>query len=131
MDTNIKRSYNEKVFEAYLTGEIDQHSVGMQYVKVEMAVNDPDFKEEFAAWNKYYPLIGNQKDAEEQGFFFAVKEAKLIEISAVLEGSNRLTNTLNNITPEIEPDNSTHESEPVPTKTINYTYLLTKLKSND
>ena len=37
---------------------------------------------------------GNQAAATELGFFWAVSEAKLIEISCVLEGSNTLTPTL-------------------------------------
>lgn len=90
-DSQIKRSYNQLIFDSYKDGEIDQHSVGMQYVKLSLAVNNKDNKEEYAEWNKYIHLLGNQDKAVERGFFWAVKEAKLIEISCVTEGSNELT----------------------------------------
>lgn len=94
-DSAIKRNYNQLIFDSYKDGEIDQHSVGMSYVKIELAVNDKDNKEEFATWNKYIHLLGNQDKAIEKGFFWAVKEAKLIEISCVTEGSNELTGMYN------------------------------------
>lgn len=94
MDSEIKRNLNAGIFEAYKNGEVDQHSVGMRYSKIFLAVNNPDSKEEYATWNKYINLIGNKEKAEEKGFFWAVKEAALIEISGVLEGSNELTPTL-------------------------------------
>jgi len=48
----------------------------------------------------------------EQGYFWAVKEAKLIEISAVLEGSNELTPTIDAKNTH-EPLENTHVDEPV------------------
>lgn len=96
MTSNIMKDYNAKMFNQYLTGKIDQHSVGMIYVKIDMAINDPEYKEEYATWQKYINDIGNKDKAEKEGFFFAVKEAKLIETSAVLEGSNELTPTIQN-----------------------------------
>ena len=98
MDSDISKERNPQVFQAYLGGEVDQHSVGMIYVSIELALNDPDFKEAFANWNKFIDKIGNRDEAEKQGFFFAIHEAKLREISAVLEGSNELTPTLENKT---------------------------------
>lgn len=94
--SDIEKAKNENIFSEYLNGDIDQHSVGMMYVKIELAVNDPDMKEEFEVWNKYIGVIGNANKANEVGFFWAVKEAKLVEISAVLEGSNELTPTIEN-----------------------------------
>lgn len=94
-DSAIKRNYNQLIFDSYKDNEIDQHSVGMQYVKIQLAVNNPDNKEEFEVWNKYIGLIGNQEKALEKGYFWAVKEAKLIEISCVTEGSNEITGMYN------------------------------------
>jgi len=91
MDTLIKRSLNEPIFEGYKSGEIDQHSVGMRYISIKLAANNPDYKEEYAEWLKHIDSIGNKEKAEEIGYFWAVKEAALIEISCVLEGSNELT----------------------------------------
>ncbi len=116
MTSNISKERNPQVFEAYLRGEVDQHSVGMQFVDLDLALNDDEFKEAFSNWNKYISQIGNREEAENQGFFWAIKEAKLREISAVLEGSNELTPTLENKklgpsagTLKDGPDNSTQK----------------------
>jgi hypothetical protein len=94
MDSKIQKSRNENIFEDYKSGQITQHSVGMMYVKIELCINDPEEKEEFANWEKYKGEVINIDKAEEQGFFWAVLEAKLIEISCVIQGSNELTPTL-------------------------------------
>ena len=94
MDTRIEKARNSNIFTDYKSGSINQHSVGMQYVKLELAVNDPEEKEEFATWERYKNEVANLDKAEEQGYFWAVTEAKLIEISAVIKGSNELTPTL-------------------------------------
>lgn len=95
MDSRIKRSMNAPIFDDYRDGNIDQHSVGMRYIKIDLAVNNPDNKEEYALWNRVFPMIGNPERALDKGYFWAVKEAALIEISCVLEGSNELTPTVN------------------------------------
>ena len=107
-DSDIREKLNKDVFNQYLDGEIDQHSVGMRYVKVSLAVNDEDYPEEKKTWDEYYHKLGNPERANEKGFFWAVKEAVLIEISAVLMGSNELTPTVQNI----EPSNDTQKTEP-------------------
>jgi hypothetical protein len=96
MESEIKKSLNGQVYEAYLSDEIDQHSVGMRYIKIDLAVNDEDYKEEYKVWQSVIDKIGNKEAAEKQGYFFAVKEAVLIETSAVLLGSNELTPTMHN-----------------------------------
>lgn len=122
MDTEIKRKYNEMVFEEYANKQINQHSVGMMYVKIFTCVNDPQYKEEFANWNTYFPIVGNPDKAQKEGVFWAVTEAKLKEISCVIQGSNELTPTLepNKITPQSEPAQATQ-------KRINYKNLLNHL----
>jgi hypothetical protein len=88
-----------------------EHSVRMQYVKVQLAVNsdDEDFKEEKAAWDKYSPLIVNIDKATEQGYFWAVGEAKIYkEGSMVLSGSNDVTPLLQK---DIEPSDDTQKQE--------------------
>lgn len=96
MDTNIIKDFNANIFGQYLTKEINQHSIGLRYSIIDLAINDPQQKDEFYQWNKHIDKIGNKADVMEQGFFFAVKEIILIEISCVLAGSNELTPTLNN-----------------------------------
>lgn len=91
----IEKAKNEKRYEEYKNDEIDQHSVGMRYVDVQLAVNDPDeYPKEFQVWQKYIGKLGNRQEAEKQGYFFPVIKAQLLEYSAVIAGSNTLTPTL-------------------------------------
>ncbi len=94
-ETDIQKSYNEKVFTKYKKGKIKQHSIGLQYVKLELAINDEESEKEFDFWNKYVKDVINREFVEEKGFFWVVPEIKLLENSAVLFGSNELTPTLN------------------------------------
>ena len=110
MDSDIRKDYNNLIFQEYKDGNIDQHSVGMYYVKIDFAVNDKEHKAEFKTWNDNIHKIGNREKAEELGYFYAVKEAKLVEISAVLQGSNELTPTIE--AKDIEPEQSTQTNEP-------------------
>lgn len=95
-NSTIKKSRNEFMFGQYKDGNVKNHSVGMVYVDLALAINDPDYKDEFATWNKYIDDIVNREEAESQGFFWPVKEAKCIEGSAVPLGSNWVTPTLDN-----------------------------------
>lgn len=95
-DAEIKRDYNESLFSQYKQNKVNQHSVGMQYVKIELAADDPSDKEAFALYSKILPELGNMEEAKEQGYFFVVSEAKLQETSAVLRGSNPITGILEN-----------------------------------
>ena len=117
MDSDIRKDYNNLIFQEYKDGNIDQHSVGMYYVKIDFAVNDKDHKEEFKVWNDNIENIGNREKAEELGYFYAVKEAKLVEISAVLQGSNELTPTIE--AKDIEPEKSTQPEPEQSTHKIN------------
>jgi hypothetical protein len=109
-ESEIIKDYNSKVFNAYLNGKIDQHSVGMIYVKIDLAVNDDSYDVEHKNWLDTIELLGNKEKAYEKGYYWIVKEAKLIEISAVLDGSNELTPTLENIEPTLE-DTQKQEQE--------------------
>jgi spore coat protein CotF len=116
--SKIQSRRNKNIFDQYLNKEIDQHSVGMRYVDIQLAVNDEDYEDEYKVWKQYIDQIGNREDAEKQGYFWAVKEAKLEEISAVLWGSNTITPTVENI----EPVQTTQKTEPteVTQKKVNY-----------
>jgi hypothetical protein len=94
MDTEIFKDYNAQIFNAYKSNSINQHSVGMQYVKIDLAVNDESSEVEFKVWSDNIDSLGNKEKAIEKGYFWLVREAKLIEISAVLAGSNELTPTM-------------------------------------
>ena len=126
MDSEIMKEYNSLMFKQYLANKQSQHSVGMQYVNIQLAVNDKDYKDEYAAYKSYIDRIGNADKAAEQGYFWAVKEAKLLEISAVLEGSNELTPTVANIPPSSDTEKRAAES--THQKTINYLIQNFKIK---
>jgi hypothetical protein len=93
-ESDVQKSYDEKVFTKYKKGKINQHSIGLRYADLKMAINDEDYKEEFANWNAYIDQIINRDEAEESGYFWVVPEIKLVEVSAVLAGANILTPTL-------------------------------------
>ena len=125
MSSNIYQKYNENLFTQYLNNKIDRHSVGMYYVKLDLAINDPEEKEEFKNWSEIFPLIGNKEEAEKVGYFWIVREAKLVEVSAVLEGSNELTDMIDiKNTENIQPPSGTEKTEPPKStqKTITYFY---------
>lgn len=92
--SRIFRHKNKARFDDYLKGEVDEHSVGMQYVKLTFALNDPEYKEDYAEFEKYIDAIYNKDEAVESGYFFPILEAKLIEGSSVVFGSNSITPTL-------------------------------------
>lgn len=93
-ETDIFKTYNEKIFNQYRIKKINQHSIGLQYVSIELCINDPECEKEMDFWNKYYPLVINKDVVDERGFFWVVSEIKLLENSCVLFGSNELTPTL-------------------------------------
>lgn len=94
--TKMTDKTNEDAFKAYRDGEPVQHSIRMEYVSLALAVNDPEMKEEYALYQKYLPMIANKEDVEENGYFWAVFEAKISkEGSTVLFGSNEITPALN------------------------------------
>lgn len=101
--TELIRDWNPKVFDKYKAGRIKQHSIGLQYVKLDIAINDPEWPKEYEFWQKYYDVVINKDVADQYGFFWVVFEYKLIENSAVLFGSNPLTPTLDNNVKIFEP----------------------------
>lgn len=109
MNSNIMKAMNQSIFMEYKTNQIDQHSVSMQYVRLALALNDPESETEYKVWNSFIDQLGNKDRAEKQGYFWAVYEAKLREISCVLEGSNSLTPVLN-ISTQMQPEKSTAEA---------------------
>lgn len=110
---NIHKEQHEFMFEKYLKGQVKNHSVGMRYVKLALAVNSEDYPEEKAVWDKYINQMVNPEVAEAQGYFYAVTEAKVLEGSAVPIGSNRFTPTQAIESKDNEPSNEdTQRTEP-------------------
>jgi hypothetical protein len=116
----IDKSRNAFMFEQYAKGYVKEHSVGMRYVKVDLAVNSEEsyYKEEKGIWDKYINEIANKEVAEELGYFWAVSEAKVIEGSAVVRGSNYATPTLSVEQKNIEPLDSTQNDTEAENRTI-------------
>lgn len=88
---------NQYMEDQYRKGWVKNHSVGMRYVQIKFCVNRPDddyYKEEFANWQTYIDQVINRDVAEEYGMFWAVTEAKIMEGSAVVKGSNFITPSL-------------------------------------
>lgn len=94
LESEILKDLNKSVYKDYLAGRIDQHSVWMGYVKLELALNDPDYEDEYKTWVATFDKIDNKQACLDQGYYFAIWEGRLLEGSAVLLGSNELTPTL-------------------------------------
>lgn len=109
----VKMERNPYMFEQYRKGYVKQHSVGMRYVRLFLAVDDDNYPEENELWNKYIDQIANRERAEKKGYFWGVPEAGVIEGSAVPLGSNYATPTLSvkNIP---APGNTTQEQPVTP-----------------
>lgn len=107
----INKDRNEYMFKQYSKGHVKEHSVGMRYVKIELAINSESNwdVEEKAIWDKYYDKIVNKSAVDERGYFWAVTEAKIVEGSAVVKGSNYATPV---ISIEAVKDTSETKTEP-------------------
>jgi len=117
------------MYERYKDGRVNEHSVGMRYVKLNLAINSENkgYAEEKAVWDKYIDQIVNKEVAVEQGYFWAVSEAQVIEGSAVLRGSNYATPTISvksgeptQATPDPEPDTEPLKADNIFTRTAKY-----------
>lgn len=94
-DSVVKEKRNPFMFNQYSKGYVNNHSVGMRYIKMALCVNDENYGAEKEAWDKYIEEVANKEDAERLGYFWAVTEAKAVEGSAVPLGSNPITPTIN------------------------------------
>lgn len=127
---SISKDRNPFMFEQYAKGYVKEHSVGMRYIKVELAINSEKeyYKEEKELWDNYIETISNKETAEEIGYFWVVKEARIVEGSAVVKGSNPVTPVLN-----IQADKSLEEDKTEPSSVDTQKYeqqlkeLLTKI----
>ena len=130
-NVNVSKERNPFMFEQYAKGYVKNHSVGMRYVKLDLAMNsDSKYdEEEKAIWDKYINDIVNKEQAEAQGYFWAVHEAKVIEGSAVPIGSNTITPTINTESKELEPGNHS-KGEPSNDTRFNVADALQKISIN-
>lgn len=91
--STITKDDSTGMFDKYRTGKVKQHSVGMRYVKLDLALPTKKYEEEYKIWKNYFDQIVNPEEADKAGYFWAVTEAKNIEGSAVLRGANFATPT--------------------------------------
>jgi len=120
-NTEIEKDRNTFMFNQYAKGYVKQHSVGMRYVQIKLAVNSDDaqYTEEKAVFDKYYSEIANKEAVDAQGYFWAVTEAKVIEGSAVVKGSNFATPTQSvQAVKNIEPSEDTQPEPPEGTQKL-------------
>lgn len=93
-ESEVLADLNKGIFYRYKAGLINQHSIGMRYRELELAINDKESPKEKAHWDQYISQIANPEKAHEAGYFWIVKNIELIECSAVMKGSNTATPTL-------------------------------------
>lgn len=91
--SNVKKSRNGYMYDQYKSGYVTNHSVGMRYDKLDIAINDDDYPAYKDLYEKYIDKIANKDYVESQGMFWAIFEATAIEGSAVPKGSNFVTPT--------------------------------------
>ena len=111
-ESTIDRLRNGFMLKQYANGWVKNHSVGMRYVQLELAINtEAEYDKEYKdLWDEYYPAIANKEVADERGYFWVVKEAKIVEGSAVVMGSNSATPTLE-MKDNVEPSKDTLDIE--------------------
>jgi hypothetical protein len=120
-ETNIRKDYNPEVYKFYKAGKINQHSIGLRYQELRLALDssapeDVAYKE---VWDKYYPDIINKEEVDNLGYFWAVTKVDVLENSAVLFGANELTPTLELSNNELSTKDETSETieKDLPTQT--------------
>ena len=97
--------------------KVKQHSIGLRYVKILLCINDEKDAEHYKNWVTYSGFVINQEKIIKNGFFWAVTEIQLYEVSAVLWGANEVSPTIEEIeeieeTKNIEPLENTQKEEP-------------------
>ena len=96
MHSTISKDENPYMFKKYMEGKVKNHSAGLRYVSIKLALNSD--KEEHIPYKSVYDAhigkVVNRAEVEEEGYFWAVTEQKIIEGSAVLKGSNPITPTI-------------------------------------
>lgn len=110
-ESTIDRLRNGFMLKQYANGWVKNHSVGMRYVNLDLAINsEADYDKEYKElWDKYYPVVANKELADERGYMWIVSEAKIVEGSAVVMGSNSATPTLENKDEAVNDTSSTTE----------------------
>lgn len=102
--STIMEKYDEKIYALYEDMQVKQHSIGLQYLQIVLCIDSTEEEDaqEKKNWDKYYPQVINKDKVDNYGFFWAVLEVKILEVSAVLYGANILTPVLSSGQPSKE-----------------------------
>lgn len=96
------------------SGDAIQSSVKMRYTDISLAMksDEKEDKEERDTYDKYFPLIANKEEFNEEIlYFWGVKQAQnMYESSLVLFGSNNATGTVSSYQPKESPKTEQKES---------------------
>lgn len=95
-DCEVDKERNGFMFEQYKKGYVKNHSVRMQYMKEFFCMDseEPSYAQYKENWDKYIKYCANKEEAEKYKYMYAVTEARIIEGSAVVKGSNYATPTI-------------------------------------
>jgi len=101
-ESKIRKERNPEMFKNYSKGWVKNHSVGMVYEKVFLAIDseEEDYKENKKKFDKYIDRIANKEEVVKDGYFWGVLKAQVIEGSSVPAGSNYATPTLSTSIPK-------------------------------
>lgn len=116
----VKEKYDKKCYHLYSDDEVNQHSIGLRYIKISLCMNSDEEEDKYEKenWDEFYPMVINKSKVDSKGFFWAVEEIKLVEYSAVLFGANELTTVQETSKNKQEPSKDTQEVEQEPSKDI-------------
>lgn len=106
----VDKAKQPLMFDKYANGEVEQHSVGMLYVDLDIAFYDESSQKEMDFFDDMCSQCINPEVAKEAGYVWAIREAKKREGSAVVFASNPLTPTL--YVKNYQPPISTDKDEP-------------------
>lgn len=106
----VDKNKQPLMFDKYSSGEVEQHSVGMIYVDLDIAYYDESSQKEMDFFDSMLLQCINPEIAEESGYLWVIREAKKREGSAVVFASNPITPTL--YVKNYQPQSSTGKNEP-------------------
>lgn len=94
-ESRVRKERNPEMYKQYKNEWVKNHSVGMSYVKIFLAMDsdNEDHKENKEKFDKYIDSIANKEEVVADGYFWGVVEAKVHEGSSVPAGSNFATPT--------------------------------------
>lgn len=105
MSSTVCEEYDQKAYKLYRDKQVKQHSIGLRYVKIFLCIDSTEEEDAMYKdnWDKYYPGVINKDKVDSKGYFWAVTESQILEVSVVLFGANELTPVIS-ATPDTEEE---------------------------